>query len=79
MFSPSLFLGLTIGERCLPAEATVTPLMTTSDSAFSKIAGYSLDTYEKEEGDIEGPFTLGVSIEERGRGDRLVYLLVLPG
>ena len=65
VFMP-ISLGLTIGEN--PTEATITPLMTTSDSAFSKIAGYSLDTYEKEEGDIDGPFTLGVSIED-GEGE----------
>ena len=33
--------GLTVGES---ADATVTTLLTTSDSAFSKLAGYSLDT-----------------------------------
>ena len=31
----------------------VTELLTTSDAAFSKIAGYSLSTYEKEEDDID--------------------------
>lgn len=42
---------------------TVTQLLTTSDSSFSKIAGYSLETYEKEEGDIEGGFAVAVSIQ----------------
>ncbi|WP_242622378.1 hypothetical protein [Intestinimonas timonensis] len=44
------------------ATDAVTELMTTSESAFSKIAGYDLDTYEKEEGDIDGPFAVAVSI-----------------
>lgn len=39
---------------------SVSQLLTTSDSAFSKLAGYSLDTYEKEEGDIDGPFSLAM-------------------
>ena len=43
--------------------ATVTPLLTTSNEAFSKTAGYALSTYEKEDGDIDGPFTLAVKIE----------------
>ncbi len=43
--------------------ATVTELLTTSDSSFSKIDGYSLSSYEKEKGDIDGPFCLAVSIE----------------
>lgn len=42
--------------------------MTTSDAAFSKISGFELDTYEKEDGDIDGPFTLAVSIETNGGG-----------
>ena len=45
------------------ADDAVTALMTTSDAAFSKIAGYDLDTYEKEEGDIDGPFAVAVSID----------------
>ena len=47
---------------------TVTELLTTSDSAFSKIAGYGLQTYEMEEGDIEGPFALAVAVEDNGGG-----------
>ena len=43
--------------------ATVTPLLTTSDASYSKLAGYELDTYDKEEGDLDGPFTLAVSVE----------------
>ena len=40
----------------------VTELLTTSDQAFSKVAGYDLQTYEKEDGDIDGPFAVAVSI-----------------
>lgn len=54
--------GLTLPEDA--SDATVTPLLTTSEAAFSKIAGYGLETYEKEEGDLDGPFTLGVSIQD---------------
>ena len=45
---------------------TVTELLTTSESAFSKIAGYDLTSYEKEEGDVDGPFTVAVSVESAG-------------
>lgn len=48
--------------------ATVTELLTTSESAFSKIAGYELNTYDKEEGDIDGPFAVAVSIETANEG-----------
>ena len=51
--------GLLVSDS---AGENVTELLSTSDAAFSKIAGYDLDTYEKEEGDIDGPFALVVSI-----------------
>ncbi len=57
--------GMTIGTT---ANGTVTELMSTSAAAFSKVAGFELNTYEHEEGDIEGPFTLAVSIETTGAG-----------
>ncbi len=49
-------------------DAIVTELLTTSDTSFSKVAGFDLNTYEKEEGDIDGPFALAVSIETTGGG-----------
>lgn len=55
--------GLTVGST---ENGTVTELLTTSDTAFSKAAGYSLSTYDKEDGDIDGPFAVGVSIEDNG-------------
>ena len=53
--------GLEVGENS--TSATVTSLLDTSDSAYSKIAGYDLTTYDKEDGDIDGPFSLGVQVE----------------
>ncbi len=47
---------------------TVSSLLYTSDTSFSKIAGYALSTYEWEEGDLEGPFELAVSIEDDSGG-----------
>lgn len=52
---------------------TVTELLTTSDYAFSKAAGFDLDTYEKEDDDIDGPFTLAVSIETSGGGQMIWF------
>ena len=43
---------------------SVTQLLTTSDDAFSKLSGYSMSTYEFEDGDIEGPFALAVAVTE---------------
>ena len=50
------------------ATAEVTELLGTSSFSFSKVAGFELDTYEYEDGDIEGPFTLGVSIATESEG-----------
>ena len=71
-YSPILpiALGLTIGSDT--GGGTVTPLLTTSDASFSKTAGYELSTYEREDGDIDGPFAVAVSVEARS-GGKMVY------
>lgn len=51
--------GLTVTDTT----GAVTQLLTTSEASFSKIAGYAIETYEKEENDIDGPFATAVSIE----------------
>ena len=53
--------GLQLGD-----DSRVTALLTTTDSAYSKTSGYSQTTYEKEDGDIDGPFALGVDIADGG-------------
>jgi len=59
-------LGLTVtGDS---ADGTVTELLTTSDTAFSKLSGYAMTSFEREEGDIDGPFALAVSIDTTGEG-----------
>jgi len=42
----------------------ITPLMLTSSDAYSKIAGYNIETYDFEEGDLEGPFSLALAFSE---------------
>lgn len=46
----------------------VTSLLTTSELSFSKSKGYALSSYEKEEGDTDGPFTLAVSVNAENEG-----------
>lgn len=58
--------GLTAEEEL--GGVTVTELLTTSASSFSKADGYGLATYKKEEGDTDGPFALAVSVEAAGGG-----------
>ncbi len=55
--------GLTVSDE-LPDSVSVTELLTTTSSAYSKVAGYSMTTTEKEDGDIDGPFALAVAITD---------------
>lgn len=52
--------------------STATALLTTSQTAYSKAAGFDLATYEKEDGDIEGPFAVAVSADT-GNGGQLIW------
>ena len=54
----------------------VTPLMTTSDKAYSKADPYASQTFEREAGDLGGPFNVAMASEE-SFGDtniRLVWI-----
>ena len=54
---------------------TVEDILTTSDSAYSK-TNLQSETLEKEDGDVEGPFALGVSIKEDvgdGKKTQIIY------
>ena len=61
--------GMTVGS----GSGTVTELLTTSSSAFSKTAGFDLTSYDKEEGDTDGPFTLAVNVDTNG-GGQLIWV-----
>ena len=61
-----LSLGLVVPET--GTGGTVTALLTTSQTSFSKAAGYALTTYEKEDGDTDGPFAVAVSVADDGGG-----------
>ena len=63
--------GLTVSGS--PSGATVTQLLTTSDSAFSKVSGYEMTTYDKEEGDMDGPFAVAVSVERNDGGEMVWF------
>lgn len=60
--------GLTVGSN-----SSVTALLTTSDEAISKASGYAMTTYDKEDGDTDGPFTLAVSITDSSAEGKIVW------
>ncbi|MCC8137804.1 MAG: GldG family protein [Clostridiales bacterium] len=43
---------------------SVSSILTTSDSSYSKVDVQNMTTYEEEDGDIDGPFDIGVLITE---------------
>ena len=57
--------GLTIQDT---ESGRVTELLTTSEMSFNKTDGYALSSYEKEEGDTDGPFALAVSVAAENGG-----------
>ena len=63
--------GMHIGEA--PAGVEVKSILDTSMTAFSKKAGYELENYEKEEGDADGPFTVGLTIQNDAEGQIVWY------
>ena len=66
--------GLTVSDD-LRDGLSVTQLLTTSSSAFSKVAGYGMTTYEKEDGDIDGPFALAVAVTETLEDDAQTHIV----
>ena len=56
----------------LSEDSEAVSLLDTTDLAYSKIAGYQQTTYEKEEGDIDGPFSLAVDIQDHSSG-RIIF------
>ena len=47
--------GITLNET---DDVVAEALLTTSNAAYSKVAGYEMTTAEEEDGDLDGPFTL---------------------
>lgn len=74
----SIAQGLSVSSS-LPDGVSVVQLLMTTDSAYSKVDGYEITTYDKEDGDIDGPFALAVGItdtidEEEELESRIVWV-----
>ena len=53
----------------------ITPLLSTSDKAYTKKDVQNMTTYEKEDGDEEGSFQVGVSVTEQVDDDNTTQLV----
>jgi len=66
-----LATGFTEAEAAV--SGTVTSLLTTSSTSFSKVDGFDITTYDREDNDIDGPFSLAVSCESYS-GGAMIYI-----
>ena len=70
-----VLLQMAQGLAAAPADGVAAvPLLTTSDAAYSKTAGYEMTTVEREEGDLDGPFDLAVWAEADRTGAAVVWV-----
>lgn len=67
--------GITVNEN-LRDTLTVNQILTTTDSSYAKKDPANMTTYQKEAGDIDGPFALGIYATE-DVGDKQTKLLYL--
>lgn len=75
LFAPYV-QGITIRDTAAEGY-TYNAFLTTSDQSFSKLNLENTQTYEKEEGDIDGPFAVGVAAQKSlGEDDSNATLVV---
>ena len=67
--------GLTL-NTALRSSLTVSALLETSSDAYAKLDGYAMTTYDKEEGDLDGPFVLGAAASETTESGEEAQLVV---
>lgn len=67
--------GLTL-NTALRSDLTVSALLETSSDAYAKLDGYAMTTYDKEDGDIDGPFVLGAAASETTESGEEAQLVV---
>lgn len=61
----------------MPEGVTAEALLQTSAAAYSKAAGFAMQTTDKESGDLEGPFLLGAAASRQmdgGKEGRIVWI-----
>lgn len=62
-------MPIVLGMNVSSTASGVTTLLSTTSSSFSKAAGYSLSSYDKEEGDTDGAFAAAVMISADNDGE----------
>ena len=57
----------------ISSSSSASSLLNSSSTSFSKVAGYNLTTYDKEDGDKDGPFSLAVSVNTNNEGELIWF------
>ena len=52
---------------------SVTTLLSTSSSSYSKTTGYAMTTYDKEDNDVDGPFAVAVLVDTDNDGQVIFF------
>lgn len=58
----------------MPDKYLITELLTTEDTTYSKLKGMNIDVFDKEDGDIDGPFCLSALVEMRDTNGMLCVI-----
>ena len=61
----------------LPEGLTVQPLLKTTTAAYGKTAGFAMQTTEREDSDLRGPFLLG-AVSQRNTGSAMSTMIWFP-
>ncbi len=64
--------GILLHTEELPETTQAVSLLSTSSSSYAKTGGYDIQTFMKQSGDIDGPFSLSVAIRDYVNDMRLV-------
>ncbi len=68
--------GITHPETEEDAEITYTDLLTSSSTSYAKADVANMTSYEKEDGDVDGPFIIGLEAEKKIDDDKTTQLFV---
>ena len=68
-YSPIFPISQALLINDMETNENVTPLLMAGDTAYNKIKGVNLDTYDFEDGDTYGPFSLAVKVHDNNGGD----------
>ena len=58
----------------MPDNYLITQMLTADESSYSKLAGLNIEYFDREDGDIDGPFCLSALIEMKDTEGKLVIL-----